>query len=477
MDRKRKAAEESKEAGCTNEEQKLVASSEDQPNVVTPHSSQTQSYDTSAKRNLAFEMEKECRTHDEASAEETDMKPEPKSGSKPETQNPLPHGDEEEDIEEANEEEEEEKEKERKALECEDQGSEVFTSFYWTHIGKTFKQVAKDDPSYHLRFKYKRPGPDPVIDKYIAWFDRWGPGPDVANIAYQKYLADNFGKKPDLIMDRKRKEVEQQSKEVGCTNEEPELVGSSEDQPKVIAHPSSQTPSSAKKQRFDDAEDLHDGVVKLEPVGPFDEEEEATARDEASAEEVAVKSEPKSGNVLPETDQSPLPEGGSQEKANEEEEASEEDEDQDDKGDKKEKELTGDTEMGFGMYKEETCRDVMISHYDYIRWGRSQEKPTGELARFLKWTNSDEGKALEGEGQGNEKFTTYSKQHTGETFRQVAKDDPSYHLRFKHMRPGPDPVLDRYSAWFDRWGPGPEAAELALQEYLAQRRARSIGYS
>jgi hypothetical protein len=54
MDRKRKAAEEqSKEAGCTNEELELDGSSEDQPNVVTPHSSQTQSYDTGFKLELA----------------------------------------------------------------------------------------------------------------------------------------------------------------------------------------------------------------------------------------------------------------------------------------------------------------------------------------------------------------------------------------------------------------------------------------
>jgi hypothetical protein len=307
-------------------------------------------------------------------------------------------------------------------------------------------------------------------------------------------------------MDRKRKAAEDQPKEAGCTNEqELELVGSSEDQPNVVTPHSNQTPSSAKKQRFDDAEYQHDtGVEEL--AGIFEKEGEATAHDEASAEETYVKlepkseskpetdqnllpngddeeeaskeevtvyasaegadvkPEPKSENVSPYTNPSPLPDGGSGEEADEDEEADEEDEDQ---GDEEEEEDSGDTKMGFGKHTERTRREVMIYYYDYVRWARSQESPSGVLACFLEWTNSDEGKTLEGEGQGNEKFTTYSRQHSGKTFRRVAKDDPSYHLRFKYKRPGPDPVIDRYFAWFNRWGPGPEFAEQAHQEYLA----------
>jgi hypothetical protein len=195
-------------------------------------------------------------------------------------------------------------------------------------------------------------------------------------------------------MDLKRKASEEHSKEAGVTSEEPDIIDSSEDQPRLVT-PCKKTPSSAKKQRFDDAEIRHDTGVNLEQAGIFENEEEATAQDEADAK-------PTSGD-----------------------------------------------KMGFGNHAKRTYREVMIDHHEYVRWGRSQESPTDGLARFLEWTNSDEGMALETEGQGNQKFTFG--QHKGQTFCEIAQEDPTYHERYMwvlmNKKKEPNPILERYIAY------------------------------
>jgi hypothetical protein len=206
-------------------------------------------------------------------------------------------------------------------------------------------------------------------------------------------------KKRSITMDLKRKASEEHSKEAGVTSEEPELIASSEDQPRFVT-PCKKTPSSAKKQRVDDAEVRDHTVVNLEKAGIFEKEEEATAQDEASADEADV--EPKSGD-----------------------------------------------KMGFGKHAEKTYREVMIDHHDYVCWGRSQESPTDGLARFLEWTNSDEGMVLEAKGQGNQKFTFG--QHNGQKFCEIAQQDPTYHERYMwvlmNKKKEPNPILERYIAY------------------------------
>jgi hypothetical protein len=63
------------------------------------------------------------------------------------------------------------------------------------------------------RLKYKTTRSDPVIDRYISNIFERGPGPDVANSECIRtwWILLTY---PDLIMDRKRKKVEWQSKEV-----------------------------------------------------------------------------------------------------------------------------------------------------------------------------------------------------------------------------------------------------------------------
>jgi hypothetical protein len=220
-------------------------------------------------------------------------------------------------------------------------------------------------------------------------------------IDYHDYVRWSPNQQRKLFtMDRKRKASEEHSKEAGVTSEEPELIVLPEDQPSVVT-PCKKTPSSVKKQRFDeDAEVRHGTCVNLEKVGIFEKEEEATAQDEASVEEVDAK--PESGD-----------------------------------------------KMGFGKHAERTYREVMIDHHDYVHWGRSQESPTDGLARFLEWTNSDEGMALETEGQGNQKFTFG--QHKGQKFREIAQEDPTYHERYMwvlmNKNEEPNPILERYIAY------------------------------
>ncbi len=68
---------------------------------------------------------------------------------------------------------------------------------------------------------------------------------------------------------------------------------------------------------------------------------------------------------------------------------------------------------------------------------------------------------------GDERFIFGSKR--GQTFRQVARDDPSYHLRCSATgyKPVPD-QMDRYLEYFDRYG----------NQYAAARNERdAIGFA
>lgn len=214
--------------------------------------------------------------------------------------------------------------------------------------------------------------------------------------------------------------------------------------------------------------------------------------------------------------------------------------------------VTADSIMGFHKYPNKTNREIMLHHYGFVRWARSRENMYGRLEEFVRWSKSDEAKALEMQGlqgRGNEQFTygqhngktfhqiaeqdpdyhvRYMKmlrwknqpsndmldryvewfnqqkrgqkkkrkstsnstpadtaarrqrraadngnerfpfgQHRGQTFREIAEQDPSYHLRYKDMDDSPNVVLDRYIAWFDRYGPGPFVAHQSHHADLA----------
>lgn len=113
--------------------------------------------------------------------------------------------------------------------------------------------------------------------------------------------------------------------------------------------------------------------------------------------------------------------------------------------------ITGDTIMGFPRYPETTNRDIMLNHFGFVRWARGREDPSGRLADFVDWSNSEVGRNLELERQGNERFNFG--QHRGCTFREIAVRDPTYHHRYMHMlerrNEEPNGVLSRYIDWFN----------------------------
>jgi hypothetical protein len=61
------------------------------------------------------------------------------------------------------------------------------------HCGQTFRHVAAVVPSYHLRFKDMDDSPNDVLDRYIEWFNNYGPGPHVASAAHRDEFKYSLG--------------------------------------------------------------------------------------------------------------------------------------------------------------------------------------------------------------------------------------------------------------------------------------------
>jgi hypothetical protein len=103
--------------------------------------------------------------------------------------------------------------------------------------------------------------------------------------------------------------------------------------------------------------------------------------------------------------------------------------------------VTGDSYLHFSHLPELTNREIVLEHYDFVRWAKKIENPQGNLKLFTDWLKSDEATALHLEGQGNEKFTFG--QHKGQKFKEVARLDPDYHTRYlrvlrkNHQQPHP----------------------------------------
>ena len=59
----------------------------------------------------------------------------------------------------------------RRSVEIEEQGKEIFN--FGKHKGRTFAQIAMDDPEYHTRYMYLHgEAPLPVLARYISWFEK-----------------------------------------------------------------------------------------------------------------------------------------------------------------------------------------------------------------------------------------------------------------------------------------------------------------
>ena len=95
---------------------------------------------------------------------------------------------------------------------------------------------------------------------------------------------------------------------------------------------------------------------------------------------------------------------------------------------------------------------------DYIKWFQATQKyrkrETQNDTRRSESSSLTDRRGIERFGFG---------QHRGKSFREIADEDPSYHLRYKAMDDSPNPVLDRYIQWFNRHGPGPHAAHRGLR--------------
>lgn len=113
----------------------------------------------------------------------------------------------------------------------------------------------------------------------------------------------------------------------------------------------------------------------------------------------------------------------------------------------------------FGQHRGETFEEIAHKDPEYhLRYKiMKQDKCPPLLERYIQWfnewskspsRNTDTTAAARHEPEEHEVFGFG--QHQGKTFRQVSKDDPTYHLRYKSVCPGPNLLLDRYIAWFNK---------------------------
>lgn len=118
--------------------------------------------------------------------------------------------------------------------------------------------------------------------------------------------------------------------------------------------------------------------------------------------------------------------------------------------------VTADTVMGFPRYPDRTNRYIVTQHPDFVLWARRKHESGeafGNLRLFVEWLDTPEGQELDFEGQGNQKlgFGKYG----DITFKQLAKTDPDYHVRFmsalKRKGEEPDPMLALYASFYERY--------------------------
>jgi len=135
--------------------------------------------------------------------------------------------------------------------------------------------------------------------------------------------------------------------------------------------------------------------------------------------------------------------------------------------------MSANDRFSFGQHKGKTFSDIAQEdpkyHVRYMAMMRKKgQKPPRTLLRYIAWKkksgsggSAPSNRTRRRENGGNERFTFGSKR--GQTFRQVAKNDPSYHLRCSATGYDPDPdQMHRYRVYFGRYG----------DEYAAARNER-----
>jgi hypothetical protein len=157
-------------------------------------------------------------------------------------------------------------------------------------------------------------------------------------------------------------------------------------------------------------------------------------------------------------------------------------------GKKLELESLDDEVFSYGKHKGKKFSEIYESDPDYHKrflyvLKKKGEEPSGDLERYIHWINLGKKKhAGRGaarslkfhsssssmkERTGNHRFNFG--QYKGLTFTEVAKRDPSYHLRLKFKNDSPNSVLDRYISC----SPTRFDAQRDLEDMLARKRFRT----
>lgn len=144
--------------------------------------------------------------------------------------------------------------------------------------------------------------------------------------------------------------------------------------------------------------------------------------------------------------------------------------------------------FSFGQHKGQTfayiAEEDPTYHVRYMAMVKKKgQKPPRVLRKYMAWLKKSgviksgvgggggsapsDTRSRRRESAGDERFNFGTKR--GQTFRQVAKNDPSYHLRCSATGYNPDPdQMARYREYFNRYG----------DQYAAARSERdAIGFA
>jgi len=88
---------------------------------------------------------------------------------------------------------------------------------------------------------------------------------------------------------------------------------------------------------------------------------------------------------------------------------------------------------------------------EYVKRSKKSRPATGSTRNQASTYRKRRNTGHSSRNAANEVF--HFGQHRGQTFWQVAEEDPSYHLRYKDMDDSPNDVLDRYIEWFNQYAP------------------------
>ena len=122
--------------------------------------------------------------------------------------------------------------------------------------------------------------------------------------------------------------------------------------------------------------------------------------------------------------------------------------------------------------KAETPPEVLTRYMEYLKLSKKSRRAVGGKKKKQPVSSSTPPRKKRSttrrtgsNAAANEVFPFG--QHRGQTFWQVAEEDPSYHLRYKDMDDSPNPVLDRYIEWFVRYAPTRFVAHQAHRDDFA----------